>query len=607
MGGRHVEVRECRGQGGAPHFLGAIVLSAVPIYGRQVQAWDVIDGQQRLTTFQIFLCALRDVASEVESPYAGELSKLLVNEGLMDNPDERYKVWPTQSDRPQMKFAVDGGETAEGAMAYAKAYFLERLRELLADGSFEMDVKEKVERVFHALRYDLALVSIELEGGDDPQVIFETLNGLGQPLQPTDLMRNFIFQWAYREWNAKVAAAKAARSDVAGMGLGPAPEALYDKYWLPFDGGFWAVEERQGRLKRPRVDNFFMHFLAMKTAGDVNATKLFREYKGWIEAEDPYPDVEALLADAAAFASIYREIAEPANGGRFARFAKALEVFDVTTVIPLAIYLAGEAKLDGAKLDSCLRMLESFLVRRAVCGMTTKGYNQIFVKLVGQLRKEGDPVDSLATALSKPEKESASSTWPDDAMFADSWMKRGIYHGMTSPRIQFVFWSLELAMRSAKSEDIAIHSPMTVEHIMPVEWREHWKLPTEKMKSGLGKSISMLIGAPAEADARDLVVHTMGNLTLATQPLNSSVSNGKWEDKRAGILSHSALAISRELSGIENWDEVAIAARGEKLLGYQSLRRRYCNRYTLTLALTACENSTRAGARLSLPPILAWP
>lgn len=554
-----------------PHFLGAIVLSGVQTYGKQVQAWDVIDGQQRLTTFQILLCALRDIAVEAGSEYAGELLKHIVNDGVMDSPVERYKVWPTQSDRPQMKAMIDGvpnGAQVEGAMTAAKVYFLDRMRELIGDESHGMGARETVERVFHTLRHDLALVSIELEGGDDPQVIFETLNGLGQPLLPTDLMRNYIFQRAYREWSANTAAANATMLDTASLDLGATPEKLYDEYWLPFDSGFWAQEERQGRLNRPRVDNFFMHFLAMKKASDVNAMKLFHEYKRWIETDDPYPNVRELLMDASAFAAIYRELVEPTEGSRFARFSKALKVFDVTTVIPLILFLAGEAELPGGKLDACLRILESFLVRRAVCGLTTKGYNQIFVKLVGQIRKGGDPVETLVAALSKPEKKSASSTWPDDSMFADNWMNRAIYLGMTSPRIQFVFWSLELAMRSAKSEDFAVKSEMTVEHIMPVEWKEHWRLPSAQMKNGIGRGISLLINGAGEAEFRDRIIHTMGNLTLVTQSLNSSVGNAKWADKRAGILSHSALAISRELSNIEDWDENAIAARGEKLLGY---------------------------------------
>lgn len=77
----------------SPHFLGAIVISLLPTFGRQVQAYDVIDGQQRLTTFQVLLNAFRDVARALESEFADELNKYIVNEGIMEDKSvERYKV-----------------------------------------------------------------------------------------------------------------------------------------------------------------------------------------------------------------------------------------------------------------------------------------------------------------------------------------------------------------------------------------------------------------------------------------------------------------------------------------------------------------------------------
>ena len=83
-----------------PHFMGAIVIYQVKTYGDQVQAFEVIDGQQRLTTFQLLLAALRDVATEYGSRYAPEVGKYLLNDGVMEVEDrERYKLWPSITDR----------------------------------------------------------------------------------------------------------------------------------------------------------------------------------------------------------------------------------------------------------------------------------------------------------------------------------------------------------------------------------------------------------------------------------------------------------------------------------------------------------------------------
>ncbi len=308
----------------SPHFLGAIVISLLPTFGRQVQAYDVIDGQQRLTTFQVLLNAFRDVANAIESEFADELNKYIINEGIMeDKTVERYKVWPTQVDRPQMKALVDCG-SQEGVAAIEKVelgrkrtgvepimitayhYFYNQINDFIAEPFGETTQDERIEALFHALKHDLALVSIELEGGDDPQVIFETLNGFNEPLLPTDLLRNFVFQRAYRE--------KREEGDKT-------PDDLYNEYWLPFDHHFWKREEKQGRLKRPRVDLFFQHFLAMKQATDINVGRLYHDYKIWIESDKPYSCVEDELKDTVRFAEVFKKLITPDEQSELSEFA----------------------------------------------------------------------------------------------------------------------------------------------------------------------------------------------------------------------------------------------------------------------------------------------
>jgi uncharacterized protein with ParB-like and HNH nuclease domain len=91
-----------------PHFMGAIVIVQLKTFGKQVQAFEIIDGQQRLTTFQLLLAALRDVALSQDSKYANELQKYLLNDGVMENPEaERYKLWPSITDRRAFVAIVD--------------------------------------------------------------------------------------------------------------------------------------------------------------------------------------------------------------------------------------------------------------------------------------------------------------------------------------------------------------------------------------------------------------------------------------------------------------------------------------------------------------------
>jgi hypothetical protein len=552
----------------SPHFLGAIVISLLPTFGRQVQAYDVIDGQQRLTTFQVLLNAFRDVARALESEFADELNKYIVNEGIMEDKSvERYKVWPTQVDRSQMKALVDSGSQAgvaamekaelgknktgvEPIMISAYHYFYNQIRGFVAEPSGETTQNERIEALFNALKHDLALVAIELEGGDDPQVIFETLNGFNEPLLPTDLMRNFVFQRAYREKR--------------GEG-GKTPDDLYNEYWLPFDHHFWKCEEKQGRLKRPRVDLFFQHFLAMKQAIDINVARLYHDYKIWIETDKPYASVEDELKDTVHFAWVYKKMITPEEPSELSDFAGMLNIFDVKTITPLILFVCGEVGLQGEPLRLALLSLESFLIRRAVCGLTTKNYNRLFLQLVEGLRGKADVESALKTALHKGEGDAV--VWPDDASFSLAWLTRKLYKDMPSIRLQFILKRIEQAKRSAKNEDIHIKSALTIEHVMPVTWETHWSLSDGRMsKSALDRIFDE--EPDPIADKRDQLIHTIGNLTLLTQPLNSSIQNGAWGEKQPKITKQSALALNREFVDYPEWNETKIEVRSRELLGH---------------------------------------
>lgn len=551
----------------SPHFLGAIVISSLPTFGRQLQAYDVIDGQQRLTTFQVLLIAFRDVCCSLGSEFTDELDKYIVNKGIMDDQTvERYKVWPTQVDRIQMKALVDSGSFravlerekselgknrtgVEPIMIVAYRYFYEQILSFVAE-PFEDSVQDdRIEALFYALKHDLALVSIELEGGDDPQVIFETLNGFSEPLLPTDLMRNFVFQRAYRE--------KRGDGDKT-------IDDLYNEFWLPFDRHFWKREEKQGRLKRPRVDLFFQHFLAMKQATDINVGRLYHDYKTWIETSKPYDSVEEELKDAAHFAGIFKHLITPEEPSDLSDFASMLNIFDVRTITPLILFLCGEVKLEGADLERALRNLESFLVRRAICGLTTKNYNRLFLQLVDGLRGKEDVVGSLNALLLKFEGEAV--VWPDDAMFTSAWLTRPLYHDMPTVRLRFVLKRLEQAMRSAKNEDIQVNGSVSIEHLMPVTWEtENWPHADGRISRSSLDRILDDINDPG-AELRDKLIHTIGNLTLLTQPLNSSLQNGAWSAKRPEILRQSALALNRDFHNYPDWNETTIDKRGRELL-----------------------------------------
>lgn len=151
--------------------------------------------------------------------------------------------------------------------------------------------------------------------------------------------------------------------------------------------------------------------------------------------------------------------------------------------------------------------------------------------------------------------------WPDDGEWRQAWISRPQYKSARQPRIRYIFEAIEQAKRSALSEDVEIKSALTIEHILPQKWRASWPLPGFADIDPDEADTDWLV----RAGERDLCVDTLGNLTLLTQSLNSSVSNGPYSVKMPAVRSHSSLALNRDLYGIDRWDEEAITDRATSL------------------------------------------
>jgi hypothetical protein len=407
-----------------------------------------------------------------------------------------------------------------------------------AKGVFD---ESRMERLFEALKEGLAAVSIELEGGDDPQTIFETLNSRGVDLSAGDLMRNFIFQRA------------------KGLGISDGSlniDKLYENYWLPLDRAFWQQHEARGRQSKPRIDWMLSDHLAVQIADLVSVETLFEAYRRWILDKQPFASVETELVSISASAAVERRVFEKNKTDTVGRFGWFAEAFDVSTAMPLVIYLATETDSDEGLLRG-LKMLESYILRRDVCGLTTKNYNRFFVGTIDRLRNaSGSKIDALENHLSS--RTSDIDRWPSDNEWKKEWLSRAQYKTARQPRLRYLFEALEQKKRTALSEDIEIKSALTVEHIMPKEWRKHWPVPGFENTAEDDLSVDRLTAHLQ----RDSLIHTLGNLTLLTQSLNSTISNGPYSVKMPAVRAHASLALNRELNEFAHWDELTIAARG---------------------------------------------
>jgi uncharacterized protein with ParB-like and HNH nuclease domain len=553
------------------HFLGAMVLDQKQTPTTHVERRQVIDGQQRLATMQIFLAAFRDFCREqgVED-LAGECEGLTFNKGMMADPEvDKFKVWPTQGDRVQFSDVIASGSRAElesrhpavwrkyarkadprPKMIEAYLFFFEQIGEFFLGNSSEAPLgadtplASRLEQCFTVLKNELQVVAIDLEHGDDAQVIFETLNARGEPLLPADLLRNFIFLRAAR--------------------LGEPQEALYEEFWRPFDDQFWRQEVKQGRLLRPRSDLFIQHFLASRLTVDIPVRHLFAEYKSWITTHKPFPTVREELTTLARQGSQFRRILEPRKGDLIFGLATVLDAFDIRTAYPLILALLDEGMGD-ADWGIASRVLESYVVRRAVCGLTTKNYNRVFLTLTRNLRGEGAKPLKLTELLLSQSGESVE--WPTDEDFGEAWRNTHAYQVLNNPKIVYILRKLSDTYLTSMMEDLTIEGQLTVEHIMPQQWIENWPLPD----GTVGMSMTDLWEAgpddprAAATRRRNAAVQTLGNLTILTQPLNSAESNSAWTVKKPALLRNSLLPINQQLHDVEAWDEAVVEVRGQDL------------------------------------------
>ncbi|MDX8480782.1 DUF262 domain-containing HNH endonuclease family protein [Mesorhizobium sp. VK24D] len=541
----------------APHFMGAIVISQVKTFGKQVQAFEVIDGQQRLTTFQLLLTALRDVAVSHSPEYADEVAKYIFNDGVMEQTEvERFKLWPSLTDRASFIGVVDPEDKSDAATfrlddeqgvvrpsVAAHAFFKDRIeKHVRPNGEYDAF---RMEKLFEALRVGLAAVSIELEGGDDAQTIFETLNSRGVDLTASDLMRNFIFQRA-----------KGLGQTKGSLNV----DRLYQKFWLPLDGWFWKEGDTRGRQTKSRLDWLLVDHLTMKKAETVSVDDLFESYRRWVLDLTPFPSIEAELESIAASAAVHRRLSDQSADdplGSFGRFAKA---FDVSTAMPLVLYLASESGMDEGELSDALSLIESFIVRRDICGLTTANYNRFFVDMIAKLRADGQvSVDRVHQLLSASQADAIR--FPTDSEWKAQWLGRDQYKGSRQPRLRYLFEALEHQKRTDRSEIIAIRSDLTLEHIMPQKWRENWPIPGfDHIPDGEVNPDQV-----ARELERDSVINKLGNLTLLTHKLNAQVSNGAFSTKMPAVKAHTALALNRDLHQYDGWDEKTITHRGTAL------------------------------------------
>lgn len=570
---------EARLQGGkaVPHFMGAVVLEPQMKTGLLgVERHHIIDGQQRLTTLQYVLTALvhtlRSVQQEKLLPLIDACLKNSNPETMEDEAVEVFKLWPTFRDRKQYEQAMMAGSVDELRELFpasftqagnlrkigaahppaleAIMFFRDTMLEWVCDTT-EGDVPTRCTGLASAVLTDLSIVCISLGAEDDAQVIFETLNGHGAELHATDLIRNFIF-----------------------MRAGTDADDLYSNLWSQFEAPLWSELQSRGRLNRPRLEWFVQTAIQAQTGDETDIGRLYAGYRRLVDGSDELRQARDQLGMLNRYADHYKALVLGSGSSPIGVFGRRVAVWDASPTHPLAVRVAA-SDLDAEEQQAIFDCIESYLVRRAICGLSRKNYNKVFSQQLKKLIGGELSAASLRGVLGSLVGD--ASRWPSDDEFRQQWLTGPAYPGrLDAAKLRAVFHRLETALRTERSEervplDLDV---IDIDHVLPQSWYEYWPLTDGSYvttNEGIAASAKrfMTDGLDARTEAileRQDAVSRLGNLTLVHYGVNRSQQNRAFDVKRRALFEHSNLHLNRQLMQLGQWDEATIAARGEALV-----------------------------------------
>lgn len=210
---------------------------------------------------------------------------------------------------------------------------------------------------------------------------------------------------------------------------------------------------------------------------------------------------------------------------------------DTQTVYPFLL-MAYDALMPDKQMefDKILVVLESFLIRRMIVGLTTKNYNRLFIDLTKAVAKSGE-LSAVSVSAWLARSNADSQRFPTNDEFGKAVLGRPIYDELAQYKVRAILEAIDGQLEHAKSEALPLPTGLTIEHVMPQSWTTNWPLSEDVQ----GDPIKM-----QEARLRRYqLVDTLGNLTLITYSLNPSLSNGAWETKRPELLKFSKLNLTR--------------------------------------------------------------
>ena len=497
-----------------PHFLGSIVLMPTDDSVDDASILAVVDGQQRLLTLQLMLDAARQQCVQRHPETARQLTTLVRHRSVDYGGDagHEFKMMPSDDDDQVAYRDVMRGELR--TEAYESPLIIdahERFSDWLGRWLDEQprESGQRAAALYSALAHHLQIAAIELGADDNEQIIFETLNSRGTPLRTFELVRNFLLR-------------EARRQDVD-------LKQLQRDHLNEFNLKWWDDKTGTGRQRRSHADAFLHHWLTMKTTQEIQLGQAFRFFKDHVTNE--YDGrIEQAAADLSGYAKRYRELqtwdrTHDHLSARFGNFIRRWNTLQADAFMPLILWLwAGDDS--NTRVSKAFAVLESYLIRRLICGLDTRGYPEMARQLLRRVKEDprkGADKSIEQHLLAVP--DSPRERWPTDLEVFGHLESERLRGPVSATRTRMILEAVEMSFQAShwrtQGTELA-KQRLTVEHIMPQDWRNaNWPAPKPELANQ----------RETAQDVRNRLIHSIGNLTLVPRQYNSKLARSTWTRK----------------------------------------------------------------------------
>lgn len=508
------DIKRAAAANGHGHFIGSVVYIATGDTFAGFTRWLLIDGQQRLTTLTLLLAALRNHIKATnwrggeDAPTAAKIDAYFL-QNAQEEGQRRQKLVLRRRDDETLAAIISGGDMpAEPSDRVLEAY--ELFQELIA--------KSDPSEIYAGIN-KLVVVDVSLDRlHDDPQLVFESLNSTGVDLSPSDLIRNFILM--------KLPEADQTR--------------LYNTYWSKIETLFRGSESV--------FDDFIRDYIALKkraTKQQKSSTiySAFREI--WDELLVSLRSFDDVLEDLLRYGSYYAafSLGRGVDGNVLEALRSLHGLVEVPAITIMKLFDCFKVRqtLDEQQFIDVIRLIESYVMRRAVCQEQTRGYWQVFADLAYNIDPD-KPMDSLKVGLASLRE---AYRFIDDDAFNAALTSNDIY------ALRGICRKLLEQLENANSKEPSQLDKCSIEHVMP-------------QNKNLAREWRNMLG-PDWQEVQNTWVHRLGNLTLTAY--NSELSDLPFEKKKElpNGFSDSAVRLNKFVREQAQWTSAEIEARGKSL------------------------------------------